>query len=314
MSRIVIVQDRCELERLRSAWQRLFHLTPGNTLFQRFEWNALAAEVFAARERPYIVYVEDEDGAALVPACLGDNELHLLGETLFDYRTPLASSSSALQIAWNELARLGMPLRIECVPGGEAPDWGPFMSAQYSRAPRTTLDTVTADSFFSGHARSRRLLHRLQEHGAVIRRDDGASRWLPWIYEAKAATPDNLFRDTVRREFMLRIARERPAECDLFLLELKDRIAAGLVTFRDGAWRRFYTIYHDHEFATLSPGSALLFAASCETLREGLSCDYMTGEQPYKLRLATSSVPLWRLTATAEQLRGAARPAALHAA
>ena len=314
MSRIVIAQNRCELERLRSAWHRLFHLTPGNTLFQRVEWNALAAEVFAAQEQPYIVYVEDEDGAALVPACLAGNELRLLGETLFDYRMPLASSRSALQIAWEEVARLGVPLRIEYVPGGEAPDWGPFISALYSRAPRTSLDAITADSFFSSHARSRRLLHRLQERGAAIRRDDGASRWLPWIYEAKAATPDNLFRDPLRREFMLRIARERPAECDLFLLELKGRIAAALVTFRDGVWRRFYTTYHDHEVADLSPGSALLFAASHETLREGLSCDYMTGEQPYKLRLATSSVPLWRMTATAEQLRGAVRPAALHAA
>jgi hypothetical protein len=34
----------------------------------------------------------------------------------------------------------------------------------------------------------------------------------------------------------------------------------------------------------------------------GVDCDYMTGEQPYKLRLATVSVPLYRLRATAHQL------------
>ena len=33
-----------------------------------------------------------------------------------------------------------------------------------------------------------------------------------------------------------------------------------------------------------------------------MDCDYMTGEQVYKLRLATSSVPLYRLKATSKQL------------
>ena len=38
------------------------------------------------------------------------------------------------------------------------------------------------------------------------------------------------------------------------------------------------------------------------SLADGLDCDYMTGEQPYKLRLATRSTPLYRLCATPEQL------------
>ncbi len=39
-----------------------------------------------------------------------------------------------------------------------------------------------------------------------------------------------------------------------------------------------------------------------ESLAAGLDCDYMTGEQPYKMRLATNSVPLYNVRATAEEL------------
>ena len=38
------------------------------------------------------------------------------------------------------------------------------------------------------------------------------------------------------------------------------------------------------------------------SLEDGLDCDYMTGEQPYKLRLATNTVPLYRVSATAERM------------
>ena len=41
---------------------------------------------------------------------------------------------------------------------------------------------------------------------------------------------------------------------------------------------------------------------TCQSLAAGLDCDYMTGEQPYKMRLATASAPLYRLQATPQQL------------
>jgi CelD/BcsL family acetyltransferase involved in cellulose biosynthesis len=61
----------------------------------------------------------------------------------------------------------------------------------------------------------------------------------------------------------------------------------------------------------------LIYEVTRQSLGEGLDCDYMTGEQPYKLRLATSSVPLYRVQATADQLAMAGRAAAqklIHAA
>jgi CelD/BcsL family acetyltransferase involved in cellulose biosynthesis len=313
VSRILIAQSRPELERLRHPWQRLFNLTSGNTLFQRFDWNALAAEVFSEREQSYVVFAETDDGAALVPACIAGGELRLLGETLFDYRAPLTTSAQALAAAWGELAALGRPLRVEALRGTEAPDWGALACELFARAP--FVAGLTADQFLARHARARRLLRKWEERGAAVRREDGRSRHLESIYRQKAeTTPASLFRDPVRIEFMLRIARANPTACDVFLLDMKGRLAAAIVTFRDERWRRFYTMYHDQEFAALSPGTTVLFAATVESLREGFRCDYMTGEQGYKLRFATGSFPLWRLTASAQQLRDETQPRILRVA
>ena len=84
------------------------------------------------------------------------------------------------------------------------------------------------------------------------------------------------------------------------------RPIAALVTFVDGEVRRFYTTWMNPTWGKHSPGIALLFEATRLTLAEGLDCDYMTGEQPYKLRLATRRIPLHRIRATAGELAGVA--------
>jgi CelD/BcsL family acetyltransferase involved in cellulose biosynthesis len=66
--------------------------------------------------------------------------------------------------------------------------------------------------------------------------------------------------------------------------------------------RRFYTCLFSADHAKLSPALTLIHEVTRESLDAGLDCDYMTGEQGYKLRLATSSVPLYRLRATPERL------------
>ena len=76
------------------------------------------------------------------------------------------------------------------------------------------------------------------------------------------------------------------------------------MTFVDGGTRRFYTTWMDPAWSRHSPGIALLFEATRLTLEQGLDCDYMTGEQPYKLRFATGSEPLYKVEATAQQLAG----------
>lgn len=79
-------------------------------------------------------------------------------------------------------------------------------------------------------------------------------------------------------------------------------MAAALVTLRDGNTRRFYTGWFDPALQKHSPALALIYEMTRESLAAGMDCDYMTGEQPYKLHLATRSTPLYRLHATPEQL------------
>lgn len=75
-----------------------------------------------------------------------------------------------------------------------------------------------------------------------------------------------------------------------------------MVTFKHRETRHFYTTYFDNRWAQFSPGQALLYETAGVTLSEGLDCDFMTGEQPYKVRLGTNIVPLYRASASAERL------------
>ena len=72
----------------------------------------------------------------------------------------------------------------------------------------------------------------------------------------------------------------------------------------------------DASLARLSPAMCLICEVTRQSLEAGLNCDYMTGEQPYKIRMATGSMPLYRLTATSAQLaqHGEPQSVAVHPA
>ena len=83
------------------------------------------------------------------------------------------------------------------------------------------------------------------------------------------------------------------------------------MTFREPQVRRFYTIYFDQAWSRYSPGTVLLYEVTRRSLAAGLECDYMTGEHGYKLRFATSVVPMHWVEASPEMLAslGTYRPA-----
>ena len=110
-----------------------------------------------------------------------------------------------------------------------------------------------------------------------------------------AGDPHNLFVDQLRIHFVLAAAAAEPDAWEIFTLERESHVVAALVTFSDRGVRRFYTVYYDHGWSRYSPGTALLYEATRLSLAEGLDCDYMTGEQSHKMRLATSRVPLYRV-------------------
>jgi CelD/BcsL family acetyltransferase involved in cellulose biosynthesis len=101
---------------------------------------------------------------------------------------------------------------------------------------------------------------------------------------------------------MVSAAGLMPDVFEVFTLESGKKTAAAVVTLHDGHWRRFYTGWFAPEYEKHSPALALIFEITRQALADSMDCDYMTGEQPYKMRLATNSVQLYRVRATAEQL------------
>src|SRR4051812_11726637 len=109
---------------MRPLWQAF--PTHGLTMFQQFHWNCYAARVFAEGEAPYVVFAEDDNGAAIVPACLDrrKQQVRLLGETLFDYRDVLSSGdTSALAAALGKVAELDWQMEIVAVRRPAAQPW-----------------------------------------------------------------------------------------------------------------------------------------------------------------------------------------------
>ncbi|HSB74856.1 MAG TPA: GNAT family N-acetyltransferase, partial [Terriglobales bacterium] len=156
----------------------------------------------------------------------------------------------------------------------------------------------------AAHSRVASRWRKILRQGVEFRRESPASPGLlRRIYQLKGEQPAaNLFRDGTRINFLAAAAASGPAPCEVYTLTQGTTLVAALVTFRDGNTRRFYTTYYDHSWAHFSPGMVLLFEVTRLSLEEGLDCDYMTGEQPHKVRLATSRVPLFRVECPREIL------------
>jgi CelD/BcsL family acetyltransferase involved in cellulose biosynthesis len=302
------------MESLRPAWDALYR-TADYTIFQSFSWNHLAARAFP-KNNLCIVYAEGQEGAALIPGVAEQGGLAFLGDAMFDYRDVLACGEpSALRQAWSQLAGLGLRFSLNGLRGvSRLPRWRMlgFEPQPFVSAPRARRADCTAEEFPARHVRSRRLLQRLISAGAELRRYSGAaSALVRHIYERKAKqslrSGENLFANSDRVDFMVALAALNPADCEIFTLESGACLVAALVCFRDSGVRRFYTIDYDRKWASYSPGVALVFEATRCSLAEGLDCDYMTGEQPHKMRFATSSEPLFRIEASCRDLHRIAK-------
>jgi len=298
--------------RIRPLWEAL-RAAGQYTLFQNFALNLLAAERFAEKEAPYVVCVESEQGAAIVPASmrLSDGTIRLLGEELFDYRAFLHRGDDAvLRMALGALGELGHPLEIVALRGSERSavvdelELVPFASA-----PSVRCEQISAESFAAAHTRLARNLRRMERLGFVVKTYNGANpRLLRAIYESKAKQSDtSLFHDSARIEFLVSVAVRMPHVFQIFTLENGETRAAAVVTLRDGECRRFYTGWFGPECEKHSPALSLIYEITRQSLAEALDCDYMTGEQDYKMRLATASVKLFKVRATAAELAAAAR-------
>ena len=306
MFRLNVARSAAEIESLSSVWDSL--LGPDLTLFQSFRWNRLAAQIFGDREQPHFIFAESDNGAAIVPSVIvGKTQtISFAGECLFDYRDYLTRGDHTPLIAsWQKLASLNLPLCATAIYRAELEVWDHLPKQFFSRAPRLERNAISAEEFAHSHSRAFSRLRKLERMGLRIQQYSGTSPVVHEIYTRRAAqsSEGELFHDRRRVEFMIAACREEGARCEVFSLEHGSTLAAALVTFRDGEYRRFYTTYYDHRWARFSPGVSLLFEVSRRSLEQGISFDMMTGEQAYKLRIARSAQDLFTVNASASQLR-----------
>ena len=301
-----VATSAVELESLRPLWEKLSR-EPQATIFQSYQWNIIAARSFADREAPYVIALEDEVGAVIVPASRpmkGGSSATFLGERLFDYRDVLAVGDTELiQGGLDQLSAAGYELWLPAIwedsllltSGCGKPS--PWVGAPYLR--RVDMDP---DAFLAQHFKARKQMRRLVRAGAEFRRyDGGATGLLRSIYARKAtqfASSDDIFSDPRRRDCMVEIAGAWGKKCDIFTIEFGSAMVAALVAFRDREVRRFYTIWHDSRWRQFSPGIVMLLHACQASLTEGLDVDFLTGEQPHKTRFAAGSTQLYRFNAS----------------
>lgn len=293
---------------VRPIWESILSAQP-HTIFQDFDLNLLAASAFSDKEEPFVVFAEASYGAAIIPAVIRrDGWLRVLGEELFDYRCFLHQGDpEVLRTALGALADLGRPLEIVAVRESDAITLdGVLPLLPFCCAPSVLCRSISEEEFGAAHPRLARNLRRLAGLGFELRRYRGDYPGLvQFIYQKKAAqTPDSLFHDPARVEFMVSAAALLRDRVEVFTLEDEASIAAALVVLREESCRRFYTGWFSPKLEKHSPALSLIYEVTRQSLAEGLDCDFMTGEQPYKLRLATASMPLYRARATAEELAG----------
>ena len=212
-SRTVIAQTLSEMDAIAPLWEHLLCRQP-HSMFQRFSWNRLAAQIFSDRLAPYVVCVESVTGAAIVPAAINSSgdRFELLGEVLFDYRDVLHSGDpEVLRLAWQRVAQHQKPLHVLSVDhlaGRER--WSDFPLSSFAMAPQ--MKDMAEDTFRLAHSRLGRQMRRLQKQGVLLRISSGSdSRVVRHLYECRrthfaADENANVFRDSRRCEFMVAAA------------------------------------------------------------------------------------------------------------
>ena len=304
MTRITICRTERELDRIAGLWQELAR-SGKHTIFQNFCWNRIAAAVFAEKERPLVVAVETDRGAAIIPAVVvASRHLSLLGEELFDYRDCLWTGDlSALRRAWAELARLNLPFQCKALRDGPAEHWNGFRAEPFTQAFSSRPDKAAKN------VRLEEQFGRLLRHGCRAETISATPDLVVAMYRARAALSGaDLFRDERRRAMVAAMVEHAPEGARLHRLVHDETTVASVLTFSEGQWERFYGIHYDRRWAKYSPGVSLAWWVREQTLAQGRFLDYMTGEQDYKQRLADTATPLFRVAADAQCLCSFERP------
>lgn len=290
------------LEEIEPLWRNAFERAPGS-FFQRFEPSLHWARVYAADGSLRIW--SHEPGPALAAFTLHQGRLALLGQGLFDYVDLVgeASLTAQRQLAcqlldwdeWRQFDATGVPAD------------SPFTEFWQAFAPEQKAFSVAPllrylDRFSSAHPRLARRLRQYRRTGWVLRQvreRHERQAFLPWILEQKRQTLQaqgcsNVLDGDAARWLQAMVEHE-PVLTELWQLYRGAETAAGLLTWRSTSVRSAYTISYRGGAAAMSPGILLLYGVLCDSVAEGLHFDFLTGEQPFKLRFADARRHLLRV-------------------
>ena len=288
MAKVRIIERAKHLGSIASVWERLYSDKPDRTMFQQLDVNRAIATLFEEREHLYVVCVETADGAAIIPACVRRDCVSLIGEELFDYRDVLADDAHALDIAWREIESIGLEVKVKAVRGKR--QWAamqPFTAAPFLPSTRRLSRNKDLERNL------RKLVEAKCELKSLANESDLHSG-VHTFYRLKGKQQaGSLFADPLRVEAMVKMVGLPALHPELHVITRDERTIAAVLTFVDGNVCRFYGTYFDQEWGRYSPGVSLLYRVVRQAQSRHLHFDFMTGEQPYKLRFASEVVPLY---------------------
>lgn len=290
------------LEPIEPLWRSAFERAPGH-FFQRFEPSLHWARIYAAEGNLRVWTHASEP--ALAAFTVRDGQLALLGQGLFDYvdlvgaASPAAQQQLARQLLeweeWRQFEATGVPADSPFTSFWQALQ---AESSFFSAAPLL----LHPDRLRPGHGRAARRLRQCRQAGWELQQvGQGAERQalLHWILEQKQqalqASGGRNVLDEAAVQWLRAMVTHAPELAELWRLHRDGEAAAGLLCWRSTPVRYAYTISYRSDAAAMSPGVLLLYGVLCDSAAQGLCFDFLTGEQPFKLRFSDARRSLLRL-------------------
>lgn len=313
ISGCVRVHQSPELAGLAELWGAV---ATGQSCFQRFSFARTWGQVFFRHGVTPLV-VHDAEGKWILPWAARDGVLFPLGHGVFDYVDVIGTGAAAGSLEaragalaralrrcpdWRRMEMRGLPedspflgfwRRLAAELGAEAAIT-PFAAAPLLR--RGGGDAATVEAFARKHGRAEERLRQAQRRGWLGRVEPAAERreLLTWLLEQKqrrmeARGETNVLQAAEAEWLGAMAGLGREAGVELWAYRRDGRSAAGLVTFLLPPVRYGYLLAFAAEMASASPGITLLYFVLRATIGEGMDFDFLTGEQPFKLRFANAA-------------------------
>lgn len=302
----------------------------GQSCFQRFAFARTWGEVFFRRGATPLV-VHDAAGEWILPWAARDGVLFPIGHGVFDYVDAVGQGTAADALEcragmlaralrrcpdWRRMEMQGLPeespflgfwRRLAAELGSEAAIT-PFAAAPLLRC--GTGGTAMVEEFARGHGRAEERLRQAERRGWLGQLEAAGERrdLLAWLLAQKqrrleARGETNVLQAGEAEWLDGMVALGREAGVELWAYRREGIPAAGLLTFLLPPVRYGYLLAFAAEMAAASPGITLLYFALRATVRAGMDFDFLTGEQPYKLRFANAARRLLQLRVQRTALR-----------